>query len=344
MLVGELLTQAKNFFREDISEIVGAYFDGDKIFLTRLTESFETTKVYADGFEAEQLAEKISATCRQRGWQTSFVGFCLRDADAVTFQTAVNHLPPKDVPAFVKSWAVAQIGKDAAFSFVKVDGGEVWMEAMPRVTVENFCAAFQKFGVNLRALSVMPVDVLTKSKPLDMTEFIIDVVRNKNAPNLLTRSDDWNRRKISAVAATIFFAAVTIYSANVFLDWRNASNELDAAKISVNNLRDDLALKKILDDDLAEFSQLNKSAAQVEATKNFNLLLGLGKICGGDVHLSKIHVEEKLLELECVADSPNTVKNYLARVKSFVPNVRLENSVEQDDGEIIFTLRAQRSD
>ena len=47
----------KNFYREDLSEID------------------------ADGSDAEQLAEKVSLICTQKGWQTSAVGFCLRDDD-----------------------------------------------------------------------------------------------------------------------------------------------------------------------------------------------------------------------------------------------------------------------
>ena len=344
-MVGELLTRAKNFFREDTSEIVGAYFDGNKIFLTRLTESFETTEVFADGYEFEQLAEKISEACRQHGWQNSAFGFCLRDADVVTFQTSVNHVPAKEIPAFVKSWAVGQTNsKDAVFAFTKVDDGEVWMEAVPRATVEKIRAAFEKFGVDLRALSVMPADVFTKKNPLDMTKFIIDAVQNKNAPNLLTRRSDWNVKKISAAVATIFFAAVVAHSAEIFFEWRMASNELDAAKISVNNLRDDVALKKILDEDISALNRLNNLAAQVDTTKNLNLLLGLGKISGGDVHLTNLRAEENLFELEGVAENPDAVKNYLGRVKSFVPKIRLENSSERDDGEINFTLRARSVD
>ena len=49
-----------NFFREDLSEVIGAYFDGEKVFIARLTEKFETIEFEAYGLEIEQLAEKIS--------------------------------------------------------------------------------------------------------------------------------------------------------------------------------------------------------------------------------------------------------------------------------------------
>ena len=345
MLVGELLTQAKNFFREDTSSIVGAYFDGDKIFLTRLTDSFETTEIFAEGSKPEQLAEKIFEACRQRGWQNSAFGFCLRDEDVIAYQSSANHLPAKEIPNYIKTWAVGQTnGKDAVFAFKPVDDGEVWMETVPRDTVEKICAAFEKFNLDLCALSAMPDEMLTKRNPLDMTKFIIDAVKNKNAPNLLARRSDWNVKKISAAVATIFFASVVAHSASIFFEWRAATNELDEAKISVDNLRDELALKKILDENIAALNQLNNLAAQVNATKNLNLLLGLGKISGGDVHLTNIRGEENLLEIEGVAETPDAVKNYLGRLKNFVPNIRLENSSESDDGEIKFTLRAQHTD
>lgn len=47
------------------------------------------------------------------------------------------------------------------------------------------------------------------------------------------------------------------------------------------------------------------------------------------------------MELEGIATKPDAVKNYLARVKEFViKSTRLESSFENDDGEIIFTMRA----
>ena len=50
----------EKIFRENLSEVVGAYFDGEKIFVVRLTEKFETTELDADASEIEHIAEKIS--------------------------------------------------------------------------------------------------------------------------------------------------------------------------------------------------------------------------------------------------------------------------------------------
>ena len=74
-----MIGRFKKFFRADTSEIISAYFDGEKIFIARLTEKFETAEVEANDAEIEQLAEKISRECHQRGWKTSLVGFCLRE-------------------------------------------------------------------------------------------------------------------------------------------------------------------------------------------------------------------------------------------------------------------------
>lgn len=336
-----MIQELKNFFREDLSEVIGAYFDGEKIFIVRLTEKFETLEVDADGSEVERLAEKISLVCRQKGWKTSAVGFCLREEDAGTFQTEVGNVPEKEIPALVKSWAVAQAGEGAAFSFAKV-GEELWMETLPRARVEEFDAAFGKFGLNLRGLSIMPVDMLKKVHPYDRTEFITEVVRDKKAPNLLSaRSSVWSRKKLSAVAATIFFVGLLIGSAKLFFDYREASAELDAVKLSIDDVREDLALKKILDADIAELHRLNTLAAQIEGKKNFNLLINLGKISGGDVRLTKIRIEENFLELEGLTDKPDAVQSYLSRVKSsVVQSARLERSAENDAGDIAFLIRA----
>ncbi len=331
----------KKFFRQNLSEIIGAYFDGEKIFVVRLTKKFETVEIDADGSEPELLAEKISLVCTQKGWKTSSVGFCLQAEDAVTFQTEVGNIPEKEIPALVKSWAVAQAGAEAAFSFTKV-GEELWMETLPRAKVEDFRSAFKKFNMNLRGLSVMPVDMLAKVHPYDRTEFITEIIRNKQAPNLLSaRGGVWNWQKISLALAAIFFIGLLIGSVKLLLDYHEASDKLDAAKTSIEELHADIILKETIDADIAELHRLNNLAAQIDIKNHFNLLINIGKISGGDVRLTKISIEENILELESATDNPDAVKNYLSRVKSFVAqSARLESSKENDDGDIIFLIRA----
>ena len=319
-----MIGRLKKFFRED-----------------RLTEIFETIELDADGAEIELLAEKILLACRQRGWKTSSVGFCLREEEAVTFLSEVGNVPEKEIPAMVKSWAVAQAEKDAVFAFAKV-GEELWMETLPRAKVEEICAAFKKFGLNLRALSVMPADLLEKISSFDRAKFIAEIIRDGKSPNLLSaRAGVWSWKKISLATAAIFFAAMLIGSAKVFVDYREASDKLDAAKISIAELQEDLALKETFDADIAELRRLNNLAAKIELKQNFNLLINLGKIAGDDVSLTKIRVEENFLEVEGLTDKPDAVRNYLARVKNFVnQSARLESSSENDDGDIVFVIRA----
>ena len=340
MSLENFLAAAKKFFREEAGETVGAYFDGEKIFIARLTEKFETTEVDAYGATVEQLAEKISIVCRQKGWRTSAVGFCLQDSDAVTYQTEVGNLPEKEIPAMVKTWAQVQAGKDAAFSFAKV-GAELWMETLPQARPEEIRAAFKKFGLNLRGLSVMPAALLTKVTPFDRTEFITEVVRNKTAPNFLTAGSGWRWQKISQAAAAIFLIALTVATLKIFWEYGAASDELNAAKFAVDELREDVALKKALDDDIDELHRLNKIAAQVDNPPTFNILLNLGRIADKSIRLTKIRADKNSLELEGLAKTPDAVKNYLARVKNSVAQgARLDSSAERDDGYIAFVIRA----
>lgn len=329
------------FFREDMGAVVSAYCDGDKLYVVRLTEKFETVEVELDGgSELERLAEQIAQVCKQKGWATSAVGFCLRAEDAVTFQTEVGNVPAKEIPALVKSWAFAQAGDDAVCSFVNV-GEELWMETMPRAKVNEICVAFKKFGLNLRGLSVMPVDTLAKVHPYDRTEFISAVVRDKKAPNLLQGGGVWSWKRISIVAATICFIALLIGSTKIFIDYRTASEGLDAAKSSFETLREDVAIKKAVDANIAALRRLNTLAAQIDAPNNFNLLINLGKLADRSIHLTNIRLEDNFMELEGVANNPNALRNYLARVKeTVVQSAQLESSTENDNGEIIFTIRA----
>ncbi len=335
------LAAATKFFREDTSEVVGAYFDGMKLFVARLTEKFETVELDAEYAEIEQLAEKISLTYKQRGWSTSSVGFCLQDGDAVIYQMAVDNLPAKAIPASVKTWAVAQAGKDAVFAFKQV-GDEIWMETLPRTRFDEICAAFKKFGLNLRGLSVMPSDSPAEVTPFGRTKFIAEVVRNKTAPNLLAAGSVWRWQRISAAVAAIFFIALTLATAKVFWDCNAASDALDAAKQAVNEINADVALKKSLDADIAELHRLNAiAAAQVDTPPILNRLIKLGRIADKTVRLTKIRADEKSLTLEGIAATPEAVKAYLARVKASVAQgARLENSAARDDGDIAFTIRA----
>ena len=339
MDVANIFSAAKNFFREDTGEVLGAYFDGETIFLARLTETFETAEVAADGDGFERIAEKISEACRLRGWKNS-IGFCLRESDAVTFQTEVANVPEKEIPKLVETWSRAQAGNNSLNSFAII-GGELWMETLPRATADEICAAFRKCGLNLLALSLMPPDLLTKKNPLDKARFIAEVASKKTLPNLLrTRGTSWNVQKLSLTAAAIFLIAALVQAAGIFSEWRTASNELDAAKLSLDEMREDLSLKKFIDDDTDELRRLNNLTANVNAT-TFNLLINLGKSFGGDVRLTKIHVDENSAQLDGLATSTEAVKNCLARVKnSVVQSARLENSSTRDDGEIAFTMRA----
>ena len=340
------MERVKQFFVEDMGEVIGAYFDGEKIFIARLTKKFETVEVEAYGLEIERLAEKISDVCKEKAWKTSAVGFCLREEDAVTFQTEISNVPEKEIPALVKSWAVAQAGADAIFSFTKI-GEELWMETLPKSKADEIFSAFKKFGLTLRGLSIIPADVLTKIHPYERTEFIVEVVRNKSSPNLLTKrgllatrgvSFDW--LKISYVAAAIFIIGLIGSSTKLFLDYSEATDNLDAAKVSVESLSEEIALKKNLDENISALHRINELAAQVEPTKNFNRLLNLGRVADKNIRLTKIRVEENSLELEGSADDSAAIKNYLGKVKGSVANTaRLESSTERDD-EIFFVIRA----
>lgn len=340
MDVANFFSATKNFFREDTGCVVGAYFDGETVFLVRLTDTFNTAEISADDTDFAHIAEKISVVCRGRGWQTQTVGFCLRESDAVTYQSEMPNVPEKDFPALVKTWSQAQAGTDATNSFAKVNGG-LWMETLPRATTDEICAAFRKFNLNLVALSVMPSDLLTKRTPLDRAYFIANVAEKKTSPNLLRRQDNsLNMRKISAVFAVTFLVAALVTASMTFADWFAATNELEAANVALNELRDDISLKKFFDEDIDALRRLNNLTVDNKTT-TFSLLINFGKVASGDVHLTNLRVDENFAEVNGLAKNSEAVKSCLARVKSSVtPRARLENSSTRDDGEITFAIRA----
>ena len=330
----------KKFFREDAKEIISAYFDGEKIFISRLTKKFETAEIEADGAEIAELAEKISKICAEKGWRKISVGFCLQSTDAVTFQTEINNLPEKEIPAMVKSWAIAQAGTEAKFSFKKI-GGELWMETVPKSRFEEILAAFEKFGLNLRGLSVMPGDLSEKIHPYERTEFITEVICNKSSPNLLSSGSVWNWKKIYYAASGILLIGLIICNVKLFFDYKTTSDELKAEKIIINGLSKEISLKKSSDEVTSELKRLNELAAQIETPETLNLLIKIGKIADKTVYLNKIRAENDFLDLEGKAKTAEALKRYLERVKSSVINsARLESSTEDEDGKISFVIRA----
>lgn len=187
--------QVKNFFREDFREVLGIYHDDEKIFLARLTKKFETAEV---NFEVdlndkispiEQLAEKVSVICAQRGWKTSKVGLCLREGDAITFRTNFENVPPAEIDSAVKTWATSQAGKNAPYAFTEIDG-EIWAETLTKTVSEEYISAWKKNSLNLCALTVMPdFSEEESSEGLDKAVFVAKIVAKKKISEFACRKN-----------------------------------------------------------------------------------------------------------------------------------------------------------
>lgn len=338
----------KNFFREDFSEVLGIYYDGEKIFLARLTKKFETAEV---NFETDlddklspiaQLAEKIAVICSQRGWRTSKVGLCLREGDAITFRSNFENVPPDEIDSAIKTWATSQAGKNAPYTFAEVEG-EIWAETLTKTLVEEYISAWEKNSIHLCALTVVPDFSEEESLDnLDRAVFIAKVVAEKKAPNLLAeRIADWNVKKFSLTAAAIFILIFCVISAKIFYDYHQAENELEAAKKILSEESETLVLKKSLDADIAEMKKINSLLVeQQESFSKLNVLIRLGKISGGSAQLKKINATENFTQIEGLAENPDALEKYLSRLKnSFAQSVKLENTSTTDGGEINFVIR-----
>ena len=337
-----------NFFREDFSEILGVYYEDEKIFLARLADNIETAEI---NFEVdlndktpfvEQLATKIKFFCNKRGWQISKVAFTLRDGEAATFQTDFKNVPANEISNAVKIWAVANVGKDARYTSLKFDD-EIWMEALNAAIVEEYISAFDKNSMQLCALTAIPANLLNEERPLtpfNRAIFAADILRNEKPPNILSEKiSAWNVKKISLTAAAIFFIALTGFSVKLFADYNLALKRAETAQARFESFDDINNLKEDFDASTAKLAALNSIiAAQGINSKNFNALVKLGKIANGKIILSKVKASDENLELEGVADSPDAVKVYLYRLKNYVsPKVKLKNSSE-NDGQIFFSI------
>ena len=333
---------ALNFFKEDFSEVVGAYFDGEKIYLSRrINDNVENIDVNFsislddEVSEIEQIAEKISMACSQRGWKTSKTGFCLREGAVTTFQTQFSGIPANEIEGAVKTWAKSQVSENSLYTSIKSED-EIWMEAILKSTADEYVKAWSKNSMSLCALTVMPVEFGTPInliKPATFAEFVADVVATKKAPNLLKdRLSAWNFKKISATIAALFFCAFLFAFAKISYEYHNAAAQVDALQNILNQHADELEMKKAADENIAEMKKINSlSAAQINSLPQFNALVKLGIVADGKTHLTKIRTSNDSVELEGVAENTDDIKNYINRLKTITPHVKQGNLSSTDD-------------
>ena len=335
-----------DFFKEDFSEVVGAYFDGEKIYLTRrindTVENIDANFSIEEGVsEIEQIAEKISMLCSQRGWKTSKTGFCLREGAVTTFQTQFSAIPSNEIEGAVKTWAEAQIGKNSLFASIQRDE-EIWMEAILKSTAEEYVKAWRKNSMTLCALTVMPLEIdkpISLINPSHFAEFVAEVLATKKAPNLLKNQlSAWSYKKISATIAALFFCAFLFMFLKISYEYHNASAQFEEVQAALNRHTDELELKKVADENIVEMKRINAlCAAQTNSIPQFNALVKLGMIADGKTHLTKLKTADGDIELEGVAENPEDIKNYIDRLKTITPHVK-QGHFSSEDGVTNFMV------
>lgn len=336
-----------DFFREDLSEILGVYYDGEKIFFARLTDKVEMDEINFeiadnDTPAIERLAEKIKLHCNKNGWQASKISLILREGAAVTFQTDFKNIPAAEIENAVKIWAAAHVEKDVRYTFINVSD-EIWMEALPASSVEEYIDAFDKNSMQLCNLTEFPqilIDSERPPTPFNRAIFAADILKNKKPPNIIKEKiSTWNIEKISLTAAAIFFIVLTGFSAKLASDYYYASTRAETAQNRFSSQSDINLLKQDFDAVTGQIKQFDATISTQDInSKNFNALIKIGKISDGKIILDKIKTTGKTLELEGATESPDAIKLYLNRLKNSVsPKVKLKNSSEID-GQIIFSL------
>ena len=337
-----------DFFKEDYSEVIGAYYDGEKITLSRhfndTVEFAEINFVAAidEVTEIEQIAEKISVLCSQRGWKTSQMGFCLREGSAVTLQTPNINVPPNEIDDAVKSWAIAQIGKNALYTSVNKDN-EIWLEAISKSTAEEYITAWKNNSMTLRALTVMPEEFGTQinlAKSIEYANFVAEVIKAKKVPNLISKYlSAWNYKKISVAIVAIFFCALLGIFVKTSCEYYTTAAQVEEISAVIAEHEDELILKNSIDENISEMKRINElCSAQFNSIPIFNALVNLGKIADGKTYLTKIKIYANFIELEGIANDTDEIKNYVSRLKSNItPNVKLGN-FHSNEGDTTFTI------
>lgn len=326
----------KKFLQEDYSKVVGIYFDGNKIFLSRkndetIENNFEINLNEKISF-AEQLAEKVLFLCNKQGWNTSKVALCLREEDSTTLQIDLDNIPKNKLDDAVKSWAIAQAGEKALYTFTEING-EFWTETISKKSADNFISAFKKFSMNL---CVMTSLIKNQNKSAE----IIKIAEEKKSPNLLKNQfANWNFKKIFSLAIGIFLFATSIIFGKLYYDWNVAANELEIARKKLAAMSDLIEQKEIFDANVAESKKINQLLASQLDKNILNDLIKIGQIADKKISLTKINYSTKDAEVEGITESSTDVKNYLGKFKNYISrNAKLEKISTEND-KVIFKIR-----
>ena len=337
----KIFDRLKNFFRDDIGEVVGIYHDGEKIFLARLTDKLETLE---QNFEidfaekippAEQLAEKVFLLCSQRGWSTSKTALCLQEGETVTFQPNFENIPAEQIESAVKVWAEAQSGKNALYTFAKVCG-EFWTEAMSKKSADEYFSAWEKNSMTLCEMTSL-TGIFS-----DKAAYVARLAAEKKSPNLVkNKIGGWNWKKIFAVIFGIFiFVTATVFG-KLFYDLHTAQENFSIAQKNLSDKNEIITLQADLEKNISEMKMLNELlAAQVDSSAKLNTLIKLGKVADDKIQLTKITLSGNVAELEGVTEKADNIKNYLRSLKiSVTTNATLESATAADGGKINFVIR-----
>ena len=342
-----MIEKLKKFFYEDFSEILGVYYDGEKIFFAHIadtTEFFETTfelKFDKDFSEFEQLAEKISVVCSQRGWKNFRLGICLRESEILTTYQEFKNIPAEEILNATQSWATSHSESVALSACLKV-GENFWLEAISKDVADKYIYACEKISLKLCALTATP-ESLNLSE-LERAEFVAEVIKNNKSPNFLKISENSiDRQKIIFVVAAIFILILGVLTAKTFYDLNQSEENLAAAQKNLSEYGEILELKNVLNEDIEATKKINLLAAeQKNSVEKLNALIKIGKIADGKIWLTKISASENIIELEGVADSSTEIKNYLNRLKSTVSKKSsLESSEENQNEQINFIIQIE---
>ena len=330
------IAKIKNFFKEDYSDIVGIYYDGEKIFLTHHTDKIESDEInFAIDFDenispTEQLADKISMILNQRGWQNSKIALCLNDDEAVIIKKNFDNIPENEIDSAVKTLVTAKIGYNAHYSFINFDD-YIWIETLSETIVNNYVAAYQKNSLNLCALSVMP-DTFENNR----ADFIAEILFENKSPNLLTVEVDYNYKKIFYAMTAFFLSAIIFFSANLLMDYRIAYNQLESAKKILYPYRDLIAIQANIENNSVAIVNLYKLTESHADNFKFNALIRLGYFFDNIVKINKIFASD-VIQVEGVADNSADIENF----RRNFDNSTLENSENVGDS-INFSIKILR--
>ena len=366
-------------FKKVFDRAIGVYFNDDKIFCVNVEFVDNSTWKIIDTaeisiFENEELTEnlndieeliakKVFDLRIDRNWTSKAVALCLNDDRVITEIEDLSNVPKDRLSDAVKN-LIAAIGNFEPNNFYSSyieNFSNVWLEGISKIDADKWINAFEKNNLSLLALTAIPVDnEFVDVKKIDLTNadkdflerggmkaiFAVKSLIYQTTPNFfINKTKDLNGWNFSKIAALIGIFTISILLCVTAFDcwtYYQAKSKYDIELEALKKYEKDIRLRKVIENDQAEFKNKQKILSTLTENKLAwrSLLIHLGTIKTQGVWLREIHTsDDRNIEIKGEAVNYEKMSAFVTSLENDTEilnsSVELKNSTTKNDSNLV---------